>query len=154
MSEFVKKGDKAPAFDLTDQNGEHVKSSDFKGKKVFLSWHPLAFTPVCTDQMRALDRNYDVFEEHGIVPLGISVDPQPSKAAWARALSLTNLKILSDFNPLGKVSKDFGIFNEESGASGRAVALIDENGEVLWSKVYDVPQLPDIHEILDVVKKY
>ncbi|MDO5713122.1 MAG: redoxin domain-containing protein [Tissierellia bacterium] len=153
MKEFIKKGEQAPDFDLVDQNGEHVKSEDLKGKKYFLSWHPLAFTPVCTDQMRALERNYETFEKNHILPFGVSVDPQPAKKAWAQALCLSNLRILSDFHPLGEMSKAFGIFKEDSGASGRGCVLIDENGKVLWSKEYEPSQLPDIHEILDVIKK-
>ena len=47
-------GAKAPDFSLEDQNGNKVTLSQFKGKKVLLSWHPLAWTSVCTDQMRAL----------------------------------------------------------------------------------------------------
>jgi peroxiredoxin len=38
-------GDKAPAFDLPDQDGERVKLSDFQGKKnVVLAFYVLAFT--------------------------------------------------------------------------------------------------------------
>jgi len=40
----LKKGDKAPAFDLTDQAGRQVKPDDFKGKKVLLFFYPKANT--------------------------------------------------------------------------------------------------------------
>lgn len=59
----VKIGDLAPDFRLKDQNKEEVKLADLKGKKVILSWHPLAFTSVCTDQMRSLERNYDKIQQ-------------------------------------------------------------------------------------------
>jgi peroxiredoxin Q/BCP len=36
--------DKAPHFDLKDQNGKHVQLSDFKGKKLFLYFYPKANT--------------------------------------------------------------------------------------------------------------
>jgi peroxiredoxin len=39
-------GDKAPDFILKDQNGKAVKLSSLKGKKVVLSFRPLAWTPV------------------------------------------------------------------------------------------------------------
>ncbi len=150
---LIEKGAKAPEFDLVDQNGDHVKTGDFEGKNILLSWHPLAFTPVCTDQMRDLERNYDYFVDHNVYPLGISIDPQPAKSAWGKVICIDNLPLLSDFKPLGKMSKDFGNFNEESSASGRAVVLIGKDGKVLWSKQYEPSELPDIEEIKEVVGK-
>ncbi len=44
MNELIKVGDKAIDFTLNDQHGEEVKLKDLKGKKVLLSWHPLAWT--------------------------------------------------------------------------------------------------------------
>ena len=36
--------DKSPHFDLKDQNGRHVRLSDFTGKKLFLYFFPKANT--------------------------------------------------------------------------------------------------------------
>ena len=55
VSDMIAVGAKAPDFTLEDQHGNKVSLSDFKGRKVLLSWHPLAWTSVCTDQMRALE---------------------------------------------------------------------------------------------------
>jgi peroxiredoxin len=148
MAEIIQLGAMAPDFALQDQNGEVVTLSQFKGKKVLLSWHPLAFTSVCTDQMRSLDRNANRFEEKNTIVLGLSVDPQPSKSVWARALSLKHIRILSDFVPLGEVARDYGIFNEEHGASKRANILINETGMVIWVKKYEIRTLPDVEEVL------
>lgn len=148
MAEIIQLGAMAPDFALQDQNGEVVTLSQFKGKKVLLSWHPLAFTSVCTDQMRSLDRNANRFDEKNTIVLGLSVDPQPSKSVWARALSLKNIRILSDFVPLGEVARDYGIFNEEHGASKRANILINETGMVIWVKKYEIRTLPDVEEVL------
>ena len=54
---MIKKGEKAPNFELNDQNGKSVQLKDFKGKKVLLSFHPLAWTGVCTKQMLSLEKN-------------------------------------------------------------------------------------------------
>ena len=137
-------------FTLKDQNKEDIKLSELKGKKVILSWHPLAYTPVCTDQMRSLERNYDRIQEKGdTVVIGISVDPFPAKAKWADILDLKDMKIVSDFFPYAEVTKAYGLFNEENGASKRANVIIDEEGKVQWVKVYGGSELPDVEEVID-----
>ena len=137
-------------FTLKDQNKEDIKLSELKGKKVILSWHPLAYTPVCTDQMRSLERNYDRIQEKGdTVVIGISVDPFPAKAKWADILDLKDIKIVSDFFPYAEVTTTYGLFNEENGASKRANVIIDEEGKVQWIKVYGGSELPDVEEVID-----
>ena len=148
MEDIIKIGEKAPDFTLKDQSGADVALSDFHGKRVLLSWHPLAWTSVCTDQMRELERNYRRFEEKGVVVLGMSVDSAPSKSAWAKILLLNNVRILADFHPLGKVAKEYGLFSEEYGASKRANVLIDEKGIVSWVKKYEIRTLPDVEEVI------
>lgn len=148
---LIKKGDKAPDFKLPNQEKKDISLKDFKGKKVLVSFHPMAFTGVCIDQMRELERRYKEFEKKGIVPLGISIDPVPAKGVWAKSLMLEKLDILSDFNPIGEVAKAYGIFLEDKGISGRANILVDEDGKVLWSKQYDIPELPDVDEVLEQV---
>ncbi|MEJ5230445.1 MAG: redoxin domain-containing protein, partial [Pseudothermotoga sp.] len=106
-------GSLAPDFALKDQDGNLVKLSDLKGKKVLLSFHPLAWTSVCANQMKSLEENYDTFEKLKTVPLGLSVDPVPSKKAWAESLNLKKLKILSDFWPHGEGAKLYDIFREK-----------------------------------------
>lgn len=142
----------APDFTLKNHKNEEVKLSDFRGRKVLLSWHPLAWTSVCTDQMRALDVNFTRFEQLNTVALGMSVDPVASKTAWAAVLALRNTSLPSDFWPHGKVADDYGIFNPDNGTSERANILIDEEGKVAWVKVYPRRQLPDIEEVFRVIE--
>lgn len=148
---MLKKGDIAPDFELRDQTGEKIKLSDVKGK-VLLSFHPLAFTSTCTDQMRGLDTHYEQLKERDITAFGISVDAYPSKDVWARSIGLKNTKILADFNPKGEVSKAYGVYVDKAGISLRASILL-ENGKVLWSKEYikEKGEKPNVEEILKVV---
>jgi peroxiredoxin len=145
-------GDMAPDFVLKDNRVQDVRLSDFRGKKVLLSWHPLAWTGVCAEQMKALEANLAEFEKYNTVPLGMSIDSYPSKNAWAKELGIANLKLLADFWPHGKVAQDYGLFIEEKGFSERANVLIDETGKVIWVKVYEIPELPDIAEVLAKVR--
>ncbi|ACI18345.1 peroxiredoxin [Dictyoglomus thermophilum] len=142
-------GSQAPDFSLKDQNGDEFKLSNYKGKKILLSFHPLAWTSICSKQMLSLEENYNKFLELNTIPVGVSVDPVPSKKAWAENLQLKNLKILSDFWPHGKVAKLFNIFREEDGFSERANIIIDEEGKIVFFKIYPIRELPDINEIIE-----
>ncbi len=149
----INKGKKVNDFNLKNQEDEEIKLSDFEGKRVLLSFHPLAWTSICTKQMKALDDNYNVFIENNTVPLGLSVDPQPSKKAWADDMELKKLDILSDFWPHGEIAKRLEVFIEKLGFSGRVNILLNEKREVEWVKVYEISELPDIDEVLDTIKK-
>jgi len=146
-------GDLAPDFALKDNRGELIELKAYRGKKVLLSWHPLAWTRVCADQMKALEDHLADFERLNTVPLGLSVDAYPSKNAWAKELKIATVKLLADFWPHGKAAMDYGLFREVEGFSQRANVILDENGKVLWVKIYDIPQLPDIDEVLAVLGK-
>ncbi len=146
-------GRKAPIFTLKDHKGNDFSLKDLKGKKILLSFHPLAWTKVCADQMKSLEKNYDKFLSLNIVPVGINVDPLPSKKAWAKVLGIKKLRLLSDFWPHGAVAKRYRIFRQADGFSERANILIDEKGKVIFFKVYPIPEVPSVAEILDFVKK-
>ncbi|OCL26842.1 thioredoxin peroxidase [Orenia metallireducens] len=147
----IEVGTKAPDFTAKDNKNQNISLSAYKGKKVLLSWHPLAWTPVCTDQMRALETNWGNFQNLNTIPLGFSVDSQPCKKVWATALQINNVSLPADFLPHGKIARDYGIFNETKGVSERANIIIDEDGNVQWVKVYPSGQLPDINEVLQVL---
>ncbi len=101
--------------------------------------------------MRGLELSYDSFIDKNIVPIGINVDHEHSKAAWAKVINIKKLTMLSDYNPLGGVAKSYGIFNEDLDASQRANVLIDENGKVEWVKIYGVSEVPDFKEVLSTI---
>jgi peroxiredoxin len=149
---MIRVGSKAPDFTLKDQNGKPVKLSGLAGKKVLLSFRPLAWTPVCHDQMKSLEDNHAQFDELNAVALGIGVDSVPSNKAWAESMGIKNTKLLSDFWPHGAVARAYGIFRENDGFSERANILIDVKGKVVFAQTYPVAQQPDIEEILDSLR--
>lgn len=147
-------GDQAPDFALSSHRGGTVKLSDFRGhQNVVLAFHPLAFTPVCANQMCGYETDLGRFTQADTAVLGVSIDPQPSKAAWAKTLGPISYDMLSDFNPHGAVAQQYGVYRPKEGFSERAVFVIDKQGKIAWSKVYDIPQQPDNAEIFAALEK-
>ena len=151
MGKLVEQGEKGKPFLLKDNRDKDVQLSDFKGKKVLLSFHPLAWTSVCAEQMKALEKNKEKFDSLNTVALGFSIDTVPSKNAWAKTLGVQNTRLLCDFWPHGKIAKAYGLFKEVDGFSERANVILDEKHRVIFVKVYPIAQLPDLEEIFKVL---
>ena len=147
----ARKGKKVRDYKITDQNGQDFRLSKCLGKRVLLSFHPLAWTPICARQMQSLEKNKKALDKLNALAVGVSIDSVPSKAAWAKALKIRNTKLLADFWPHGAVAKSLGILRKE-GFSERANVIIDEKGKILFAKVYPIRQFPDLTEILKVLK--
>jgi peroxiredoxin len=145
-------GSIAPDFTLKDQNNKAATLSELKGKKVVLSFHPLAWTNVCKLQMQDLEKNRAQFDRLGAVALGLSVDSVPCKKAWAADIGVEQTSLLADFWPHGGVASAYGIFREAGGTSERAAVILDKDGVIRFKKVYPSSEVPDIAEILKAVQ--
>lgn len=153
MERATQVGTNAKGFTLIDQNRRDFKLSDYKGRRILLSFHPLAWTPICAEQMKSLEDTKQVFDSLEAIAVGVSVDTVSSKKAWAESLGIKTTRLLSDFWPHGKVAKLYGIFRHEEGFSERANIIIDENQKIAFFKIYPLGQLPDIQEIVNVLRK-
>lgn len=150
--EAIGVGKKVRDFTLKDQNGKDFMLSAEKGRKVLLSFHPLAWTSICGEQMKSLEKNRKALEKLDTVAVGISVDSVPCKAAWAKSLRIKATSLLCDFWPHGNCAKALGLLRVE-GFSERANVVVDENGKVAFLKIYPIRQLPDMEEILTFLRK-
>ena len=131
-------GDKAPAFNLADQQGDKVRLSSFAGRKVLVFFYPKANTPGCTTQACGLR---DIAEDIGdTVVIGISPD-QPSKLADFDSKHGLGFTLLSD--PEHATADKYGVWGEKKlygkAYMGiiRSAFLIDEKGklEQVWYKI-------------------
>ncbi|MFH0730787.1 MAG: redoxin domain-containing protein, partial [Pseudomonadota bacterium] len=75
----LKVGDKAIEFTLNNQQDKKTVPMSLEGKRILLSFHPLAWTSVCEIQMRTLEVKKAIFDEFEVAAFGISVDSVPSK---------------------------------------------------------------------------
>ena len=150
MPEVEKGKDYDKFIDFTTELVHRADSDEPKNElKQFVEFNILEFVREVMVAFNWTSR--EEFEKNNTVPLGISVDPVPSKSAWAEDIGLENLRLLSDFWPHGDFATKLGIFLKEKGISGRVNILVNDQGEILWAKEYDIPELPDIDEVLEAV---
>ncbi len=149
---MIKVGDIIPPFSLKDQHGKQWSLADFEEQRVLLSFHPLAWTKLCAEQMLSLEENQQKFAQENCQAVGISVDPVPSKNAWAKSLGIKETPLLSDFWPHGLLAQSLGVFRDQDGFSERTNILLNEKGRVVFIKIYPISQLPDIDEILQALR--
>jgi peroxiredoxin Q/BCP len=70
---MLKVGEPAPEFDLEDENGNHVRLGDFRGKSsVVLMFYPADNTPGCTRQLCAASDDYDKYVAEGVAVFGVN----------------------------------------------------------------------------------
>ena len=103
-------GDAAPDFTLTDDHGQEVTLSQFRGGRVVLYAYPAAMTPGCTTEACDFRDSLDALAAAGITVLGISPD-KPEKLARFRERDSLTFPLLSD--PDKSVLTEYGAFGEK-----------------------------------------
>jgi len=150
---IVSPGDDGKNFSLKDQDNSTFDLFVNIGKRTLLSFHPLAWTSFCADQVLSLEENMKTFASLNTTAVGISVDSFLCKKAWAEHLSIEETRLLADFWPHGGVAQMYGLFREANGFSERANVIVDEVMKVRFVKVYPVHSVPDIAEIISFLKR-
>jgi peroxiredoxin len=128
-------GSVAPDFELSDQHGNKVSLSSFKGKKnVVLLFIPFAFTGTCTGELCAMRDDLSAFQNENVQLLALSCDSMYTQRIWAEKEGY-QFPVLSDFWPHGAVAQSYGIFDEARGCALRGTFIIDKEGVVRWQVV-------------------
>lgn len=130
---MLKKGDVAPYFSGTDQNGNEVNLSQFGGKKLVIYFYPKDDTPGCTKEACNLRDNYNELLAKGFAVVGISPDTEASHKKFASKYNLPfpliadpSLQIIKAYGAWGKKS----MYGKEYEGLLRTTFIIDENGKV------------------------
>lgn len=146
----LKEGQKAPDFELADQEGKKADLSDFKGKKVILYFYPRDDTPGCTIEACSFRDNIKKLKNKNIEVLGISNDNQISHEKFSKKFRLP-FKLLCDTDK--KVSKAYGIYEKKSFMGReymgitRSTFIIDKNGKIekIFYKVNPEKHIDEIY---------
>jgi peroxiredoxin Q/BCP len=127
---MLEPGDKAPLFDLENDQGERFRLEDHRGEKVLLVFYPGDDTPVCTAQLCDYRDGIEAFDGLGVQVVGISADDGASHRKF-RAKHDLPFTLLSD--PDLQVAERY----DSKGLLGvkRSVFLVDDEGVLRYCHV-------------------
>lgn len=130
---MLKIGDKAPDFTVNDQDGNPVKLSSLRGKKIVLYFYPRDLTPGCTTEACNLRDNYKSMVKKGYEILGVSTDSEKSHRKFIEKEKLP-FRLLADTEKA--VHDAYGTWVEKSMygrkymGTARVTFVIDEKGTI------------------------
>ena len=135
---MISEGQSLPKFQLSDSDGNTVKSNDLKGKKLVIYFYPKDFTPGCTIEADEFSKDYNKFQKAGIEIIGISKDDVESHKKFCNKMKIPYI-LLADTETT--VSKLFGVWGKKKFMGKeymgiiRSTFLVNEDGKIF--KVYE-----------------
>lgn len=150
----IKAGDQAPDFETVDEDGEAVKLSDFKGKKVVLYFYPKDNTSGCTAQACGFRDNYPDIEATDAIVLGVSPDSSKSHTNFKTKFELP-FPLLVDSDH--KIAEAYDVWKEKSMYGRKYMGIvrshfvIDADGKVLDAQ-YKVSPTDSVSKSLATLK--
>lgn len=135
---MLKEGSKAPDFTGKDQDGNKVKLSDYKGKKVVLYFYPKDDTPGCTKEACSFRDADQTYAAKGIKVFGVSTDDEKSHQKFISKFQLP-FDLIADTDK--KIVEKYGVWGEKSMYGKKYMGtirksfLIDESGKIV--KIFD-----------------
>ncbi len=137
----VKKGDRAPGFTLPVKPGQTIDVGAHLGSdKVVLLFFPLAFSPVCTDEMCHFRDAWSEWQGLDAKVFGISVD-SPFVTQRFQAEERIPFPILSDFNK--EIASQYGVLHADlrglKGVAKRSAFVVGTDGKVVYDWVTEDP---------------
>ncbi|MBQ7388928.1 MAG: peroxiredoxin [Paludibacteraceae bacterium] len=124
-------GEKIPEILGIDQNGNEIKSSDYRGKKIILYSYPKANTSGCTAEACSLQSHKADLEAAGYAIIGVSKDKQAVQKKFAETQGL-DFPLIADTDTT--LLQQLGCWGEKVACGRRTIGtlrttyLVDENG--------------------------
>lgn len=129
----LKAGDQAPDFSGTNEKGETVKLSDFRGSKLILFFYPKDNTPGCTKEACNLRDNYQDLKKKGFELLGVSPDSARKHTNFIKKFGFPFSLIADTDKKIANAYQVWGpkkIFGLEFNGIYRTTFIIDEKGTI------------------------
>lgn len=127
----LKPGERAPEFELMDENKNKVKLSELRGRTVVLLFYPMDFSPTCTTEHCTFGPELPRLQGAGkdAVVFGVSCDSPYSHAAFKKQYNIP-YSLLAD--PTRKMAKAYGMWagEEPYNCTKRGTVIIDKAGTI------------------------
>ncbi|MEJ7620566.1 MAG: redoxin domain-containing protein [Aquificaceae bacterium] len=141
--EALKVGQKVPNFEMEVYDPKtlgfgKVSLEDLlrERKWVVLFFYPADFTFVCPTELADLADYYEELQRMGVEVISVSTDTKYTHLAWQRSEKLLEkVKYFMGADPTGKVSRLFGVYDENTGLALRGTFIINPDGILVGSEV-------------------
>lgn len=136
----------------------HINLKSYLGQYVVLFFYPLDFTFVCPTEIVAFSDRIEEFKKINTAVIACSTDSQYCHLAWKNlprtegGVVEINIPLLSDKS--GKISRDYGVLNEDTGIPYRGLFIIDKKGILRQITINDLPVGRSVDETLRLVQAF
>lgn len=132
-----------------DISSEEIKAS---GKWMVMFWWPKDFTFVCPTEIAEFNKHYQDFQDRDAILIGASTDSEFVHLAWRNNhddLRGLQFPMLADTSK--GLAQELGILEAEEKIAYRATFVVDPNGIIRWTSVYDLSVGRNVKEVLRVM---
>lgn len=152
MGKQPKIGEKAPDFELLDNELSKVTLASLRGRICVLISVPSLDTPVCDIETRRFNEEA-VNLGSDVSVIAISMDLPFAQKRWCGAAGVEKVMTLSDHFD-GSYGESYGILIKELRLLARAIFVVDRDGVIQYTQlVKEITDEPDYEDIIEAVKK-
>ena len=127
-------------FEALMPNGDvkKLRFSDFRGKWLVLVFYPADFTFVCPTELEDFAEHYDEFVKLNSEVVSFSTDTVYAHKVWRDVSNaVRKVRFIMGSDPNGRISRYFGVYNEETGLAERGTFIIDPDGVLRSIEIVD-----------------
>jgi len=138
---------------LDDKSGREISLREYTSRKVILVFFPTSPNSPLVEQLGEYQARVPTFEEQGVLLLGVS-DASENELKSLSANQGIEFGLVSDSNPPGAISRDYGAISSDGQSVLPTVFVIDGDG--LIRRVYEstkYPSLPNPAMVMRAIKK-
>lgn len=143
MAEHLSIGQAVPNFEMevydpVKWDFGKISLEDVKARRqwMILFFYPADFTFVCPTELDDLADKCKELQDLGCEVVSVSTDTKYSHMAWHQSEKLlSGVKYPMGADPTGKVSRLFGIYDENTGLALRGTFIINPEGKLIGSEI-------------------